>query len=593
MEKELVQEFVQVMLKLLNKELTRKKFAQYKSAKVVSINTNGSVNIKIPPSETIIHNILNKTGETLSENDDVSLLLKDGTMSTALVAFKNKTNLIYNGSGGGSSLTEDILNKINSAIQAIKVNNTLLNPNINQEVNINMPTKLTDLTNDGHFVRDPNYIHTDNNLTNSLLDKINSGIQGIKVNDTLLSLNNNQEVNIEVPTNLTELINDGNFVQDSNYIHTDNNLTNTLKKSYDNLVTNVNQTVNSNNKLATMNDIPTIDLSNYYNKEETNNRYVQKETGKGLSTNDFTNAEKTKLAGISINANKVEKSNINGNIKVNGKEINVYTKPDLTKSEVITALGYIPTEGGTANLDNYYDKQQSDNRYVKIEEIFDKIYPIGSIYISVTSINPSTIFGGIWEPIEDKFLLSAGNTYVAGITGGNETHSHTQSSTTSSHTLTIEEIPVHSHSVGEHSHGLNSHTHTYSKSSTTSDSTTLTAAQSGCPAHNHKLPVGFASNEAKGYGAVSSAAFIDRLVVSGDGSNSHNSNAKNATQGHTHSITLTTTNSGSASGVTANSKVFNTGVTGDTKGHTHFLEETNSASSLPPYLVVYVWKRTA
>lgn len=93
MEKELAQEFIQVMSKLINKEISKRKFAQYKSAKVVSINKDGSVNIKIPPSETIIHNLLNKSGETLSENDDVSLLLKDGTMSTALVAFKNKTNL--------------------------------------------------------------------------------------------------------------------------------------------------------------------------------------------------------------------------------------------------------------------------------------------------------------------------------------------------------------------------------------------------------------------------------------------------------------------------------------------------------------------
>lgn len=93
MDKELAQEFIKIISKLIDKEISKRKFAQYKSAKVVSINNDGSVNIKIPPSETVIHNLLNKTGETLSANDDVSLLLKDGTMSTALVAFKNKTNL--------------------------------------------------------------------------------------------------------------------------------------------------------------------------------------------------------------------------------------------------------------------------------------------------------------------------------------------------------------------------------------------------------------------------------------------------------------------------------------------------------------------
>lgn len=43
------------------------------------------------------------------------------------------------------------------------------------------------------------------------------------------------------------------------------------------------------------------DLSNYYTKSETDNKLntkVDKVTGKGLSTNDYTSAEKTKLAGL-------------------------------------------------------------------------------------------------------------------------------------------------------------------------------------------------------------------------------------------------------------------------------------------------------
>ena len=122
-----------------------------------------------------------------------------------------------------------------------------------------IPTALTHLINDGYFVQDQYYTHTDNNLTNGLLGKINSAIQAIKINDTLLVPNTNQEVNIAVPIKLTDLTNDGYFVQDENYIHTDNNFTNNLKNSYDNLVVNVNQPVSSNNKLATMNDIPAMD----------------------------------------------------------------------------------------------------------------------------------------------------------------------------------------------------------------------------------------------------------------------------------------------------------------------------------------------
>lgn len=64
----------------------------------------------------------------------------------------------------------------------------------------------------------------------------------------------------------------------------------------------------------------------------------------------------------------------------------------------------------------------------------NSVYPVGSIYLSVNSTNPSTLFGGTWVQLEDRFLLGAGSTYTAGSTGGSATH-----------TLTLNEIPAHSH----------------------------------------------------------------------------------------------------------------------------------------------------
>ena len=74
---------------------------------------------------------------------------------------------------------------------------------------------------------------------------------------------------------------------------------------------------------------------------------------------------------------------------------------------------------------------------------FNLIYPVGSIYMSTDSTDPSLLFGGTWEQLENKFLLGAGSTYTAGDSGGSNTHTHT----TSNHTLTVNEIPSHTHNI--------------------------------------------------------------------------------------------------------------------------------------------------
>lgn len=53
-----------------------------------------------------------------------------------------------------------------------------------------------------------------------------------------------------------------------------------------------------------------------------------------------------------------------------------------------------------------------------VTDLIDVIYPVGSIYMSVNSVNPSTLFGGTWEQIEDTFLLASGTNYANGTTGG-------------------------------------------------------------------------------------------------------------------------------------------------------------------------------
>lgn len=69
--------------------------------------------------------------------------------------------------------------------------------------------------------------------------------------------------------------------------------------------------------------------------------------------------------------------------------------------------------------------------------VLEAVYPVGSIYMSVNSTSPATLFGGTWKAIKGKFLLGAdGGAYKAGSTGGEATH-----------TLTVDEMPKHTHSM--------------------------------------------------------------------------------------------------------------------------------------------------
>ena len=74
----------------------------------------------------------------------------------------------------------------------------------------------------------------------------------------------------------------------------------------------------------------------------------------------------------------------------------------------------------------------TDNK--SLENIINIVYPIGSIYFSVNSVSPQTLFGGEWTQIKDTFLLACGNSYVNGVTGGEVNH-----------TLTVSEMPSHGH----------------------------------------------------------------------------------------------------------------------------------------------------
>jgi Collagen triple helix repeat (20 copies). len=133
----------------------------------------------------------------------------------------------------------------------------------------------------------------------------------------------------------------------------------------------------------------------------------------------------------------------------------------VTSANISAALGYTP---------------------IGISDLLDAIYPVGSIYLSVNSTSPATLFGGgTWERIEDKFLLAAGGTYAAGSTGGEASVS-----------LTAAQNGPHTHaayyadSAGSTSFGY-SYTNKGEQSNASTDSSGIVLSGSGEP-HNNMPP---------------------------------------------------------------------------------------------------------
>lgn len=84
-------------------------------------------------------------------------------------------------------------------------------------------------------------------------------------------------------------------------------------------------------------------------------------------------------------------------------------------------------------------------------DLANKLYPVGSIYMSVNATNPAELFGGTWEQIKGRFLLGTGpNDANTSDFWGSEWANHYnvpagELGGESWHTLTVDQMPSHTH----------------------------------------------------------------------------------------------------------------------------------------------------
>ena len=198
---------------------------------------------------------------------------------------------------------------------------------------------------------------------------------------------------------------------------------------------------------------------------------------------------------------------------------------------------------GTVRSVNGVEPDENANVTIPQTSIL-QAYPVGSIYMSVVETNPAELFGGTWEAISPgRVLIGAGVSdfninYIPGNTGG-----------VTSRTLTSSNIPKHTHTV---------------------------EIKNTAATHNHRNGVYDEVAPGNGplssnYGAIKMYPTSTQRVMSADESSFGTSTllymgyTSETSAVHTHEVTV---------------------------GY-YGAKEPTEISVMQPYLVVYMWKRTA
>ena len=301
-----------------------------------------------------------------------------------------------------------------------------------------------------------------------------------------------------------------------------------------------------------------------------------------------------------------------------------YTAGSLTSygGKTWTALknstGVKPAEGAYWHALTYYYSPASLQA-----DLLNKVYPVGSIYMSVVNVSPASFLGGTWQAIEQgRMLMAAGSSWQAGTAGG-----------AAYHALTVAEMPAHDHSAtetaaGGHTHGASTGSagaHSHSGSTNNAGNHYHTGTTNGAGSHSHTRgsmnitggqafhgintsasvlqgggsgalypssitpgwPRWDVGSGKEGYGYINFDASRSWTgSTSTDGGHSHGFSTSWSGL-HAHSLSIS-----SAGAHTHSVAIAAAGA------HTHAITigKTGSGAAfsiLPPYIAVYMWRRTA
>ena len=175
-------------------------------------------------------------------------------------------------------------------------------------------------------------------------------------------------------------------------------------------------------------------------------RKIYKKTGNSGSTSDYQ---------------------LVGNVGVNGVELDIMKG---ASSSADGEIGLVPKP----SKDDY-------NFFLKANGIWDCIYPVGSIYFSVKNTNPSKYFGGTWV------TWGSGRVPV-GVSSDSNFNTVEKTGGESRHTLTVNEIPSHNHSLNIYTETVSSTTLKYAPTTGYCKTQSKTTNTGGGQSHNNLQP---------------------------------------------------------------------------------------------------------
>lgn len=303
------------------------------TARIVSVQADGSYTIDLEGKQ---YSNINTIGGTCTVNEMVKVMIPQGQY--------NNMFILKGGSGSGGGSASGV-----TSVNGKAGNVTLTASDVGALPNTTIiPTKTSELDNNSGFVVDTNYVHTDNNFTTILKDKLNGIANGAEVN---VQANwNETDVNSDayiknkpsIPTKTSELQNDSNYVIDKNYVHTDNNYTNADKTSVGTIKDKVDKVEGKG--------LSTNDLTDAL-KKQYDEAVVDKHTHTNKQILDeitapYTEEEKTKLESIEDGAQKNTVTGVKGSSETVYRTGNI----NITKENI-----------GLSNVDNV--KQWSNDNH--------------------------------------------------------------------------------------------------------------------------------------------------------------------------------------------------------------------------------------